>query len=210
MANLRIIFVDPNPNFKAAIDEFFKDVPNIQTVVGKFQQIPDFDCMVSPANSFGLMDGGVDADIIGYFGYPLMERVQNRILADYLGEQPVGTCIIVETGHPQHPYLAHTPTMRVPMTIAHTDNVYKAMWALLLAVRQHNRTAARKIESIVCPGLGTGTGQVPYRQAAWQMSIAYRHYLNPPAHLDWRYAEYVHSQVRYGGDDGLHFPPEWA
>jgi len=53
-----------------------------------------------------------------------MKRVQERILQDYLGEQPVGTSIIVETGHHKHPFIAHTPTMRVPMPIATTDNVY--------------------------------------------------------------------------------------
>ncbi|MGB3240982.1 MAG: hypothetical protein WBB29_22045 [Geitlerinemataceae cyanobacterium] len=50
-----------------------------------------YDCLVSPANSFGMMDGDMDAAIVRYFGQSLMDRVQRRILDDYLGEQPVGT-----------------------------------------------------------------------------------------------------------------------
>ena len=98
--------------------------------------------------------------------------------------------------------------MRVPMTIAHTDNVYKAMWARLLAVRQHNQTAERKIESIACPGLGTGTGEVPFREAARQMALAYRNFLNPPSSINWHYATDRQVRVRFGGDDGLMLPPE--
>ena len=67
--------------------------------------------MVSAANSFGLMDGGVDLAITRFFGEPLMQRIQTRILEEYLGEQPVGTSLIVETGHPAHPFVAHTPTL---------------------------------------------------------------------------------------------------
>ena len=53
---MKIIFVDPNPGFKSAVEEFFKDLPDIEAVMGRFEQLPEFDCIVSPANSFGLMD----------------------------------------------------------------------------------------------------------------------------------------------------------
>ena len=154
------------------------------------------------------MDGGIDAAITDYFGIQLMRRVQKYIIAEYLGEQPVGTSFIIETGHVKHPFLAHTPTMRVPMAIAYTDNVYLAMAAMLRAVYLHNRTAERKIESVVCPGLGTGTGNVPFREAARQMALAYRNFLNPPAYIDWYYATQRQSDVRFGGDMGLDFKPE--
>ncbi|MFH7027510.1 MAG: macro domain-containing protein [Heteroscytonema crispum UTEX LB 1556] len=66
--------------------------------------------MVSPANSFGMIDGGIDATIMRFFGHSLA-RVQRHILEDYLGQQPVGTSMIVETSHHKHPFLAYTPTM---------------------------------------------------------------------------------------------------
>jgi O-acetyl-ADP-ribose deacetylase (regulator of RNase III) len=209
MANeLKLILVDPKPELCDAFREKFKALPNVEIVTGKFENLNAFDCMVSAANSFGLMDGGVDAAIIQFFGYELQERVQKRIVDEFLGEQPVGTSIIVETNHTKHPFIAHTPTMRVPMDIAHTDHVYLAMWAMLLAIRQHNLKSENKIQIIACPGLGTATGHVPYRQAARQMALAYEHFLNPPSFLDWRFADKRQDKIRYGGDMGFHFPPD--
>ncbi|WP_088243233.1 macro domain-containing protein [Calothrix rhizosoleniae] len=181
---MRLILVAPNSLLAEAFQEHFNYLPNVEIVNNYFEWLPNFDCLVSPANSFGMMDGGIDAAIIKFFGISLMERVQQRILADYLGEQPVGTSMIVETGHPQHPFLAHTPTMRVPMTIVGTDIPYTAMWAMLLAVRQHNQNYHNKISTIACPGLGTGIGRVPYGEAARQMALAYDHFLYPPKHLN--------------------------
>lgn len=203
MNELKLILVDPKPALCDAFRERFNGLPNIEIVNGKFEQLPFFDCMVSAANSFGLMDGGVDAAITRFFGYELQKRVQQRILDEFLGEQPVGTSIIVETSHPRHPFIAHTPTMRIPMEIAHTDHVYLAMWAMLLAVRQHNLKAEKQIKIVACPGLGTATGHVPFRQAARQMALAYEHFLHPPDDLDWRFAEQRQEKIRYGGDLGF-------
>jgi O-acetyl-ADP-ribose deacetylase (regulator of RNase III) len=205
---MKLIIVDPKEALCDAMREKFAELPDVEIVRGYFESLPEFDCMVSAANSFGLMDGGVDGAITDFFGEQLMHRVQERILEEYLGEQPVGTSMIVETMHPKHPFIAHTPTMRVPMEIAHTDNVYKAMWAMLLAVRQHNQTAERKIEIVACPGLGTHTGRVPFREAARQMAHAYRNSVKPPKWIDWNFASDRQEQVRFGGDDGCDFPPE--
>lgn len=209
MADLKLILVDPLPEMCNAFRERFAGLPNVEVVHGRFEELPIYDCMVSAANSFGLMDGGVDAAITRFFGEDLQQRVQRRIVDEFLGEQPVGTSIIVETDHPKHPFIAHTPTMRVPMTIIHTDNVYQAMWSMLLAVRQHNLKPDKKIETIACPGLGTAIGQVPYRQAARLMALAYRNFLNPPAFIDWRFAEQRQGNIRYGGDMGFHIPPDF-
>ena len=204
----RLILVDHKILLCEAWNELFADLPNVEVVEGNFEQIPEFDCIVSPANSFGLMDGGVDAHITRIFGNSLMHAVQQHIIREYLGEQPVGTSFIISTGHAKHPWLAHTPTMRVPMEIAHTDNTYLAMWALLRAVHHHNLSSESAIRSVVCTGLGTGTGRVPPREAARQMALAYRNYLSPPSYMDWRYADKRQTGVRYGGDIGLHMPPD--
>lgn len=195
---LKLILVDPQPALYTAFKYQFAELPRVEIVNGYFEDLPEFDCMVSAANSFGIMDGGVDAAIVRFFGTMLMERVQQTILEQYLGEQPVGTSLIVETGHPQHPYLAHTPTMRVPVSIRGSDNVYNAMWAMLLAVRQHNLHSDHPIGSVACPGLGTATGQMPMDEAARQMALAYRHFLAPPTRIDWRYA--TQRQLQVWGD----------
>jgi O-acetyl-ADP-ribose deacetylase (regulator of RNase III) len=205
---MKLILIDLRNELCNAWKEYFQDLPNIEVVNDYFENLPAFDCMVSAANSFGLMDGGVDAAITRFFGDDLMLTVQQRIIDEYFGEQPVGTSMIVETGHPKHPYVAHTPTMRVPLTIAHTDHAYLAMWALLREVHRHNEVAERKIEIVACPGLGTGVGQVPYREAARQMSLAYRNFLNPPRSISWPYADQRQVKIRFGGDDGLKFPTD--
>ena len=119
----------------------------------------------------------------------------------------MGTSIIVETGHPKHPFVAHTPTMRTPMPIALTDHAYVAMWAMLLAVRRHNLTSERRISIVACPGLGTATGRVPPAEAARQMALPYEHFVKPPTSIDWTLAGQRQAAIRYGGDLGLLLPP---
>ena len=198
MKAFRLILVDPNPGLCNAFRKYFADLPNVEVVNDYFENLPEFDCMVSAANSFGLMDGGVDLAIIRYFGVRLQERVQQQILREHFGEQPVGTSFLIETENARHPYLAHTPTMRVPMTIARTDNVYSAMRAMLRAVHQHNETEASSIQSVACPGLGTATGQVPYGEAAYQMALAYQNFLSPPQRISWDNAVKRQEAVRFG------------
>lgn len=206
MNDLELILVDLDPILCAAFKESFRDMPNVRVVHGRFEDLDRFDCFITAANSFGLMDGGVDAAVIRYFGVPLMERVQRHILDEYLGEQPVGTSFLVETGHPEHPFLAHTPTMRVPTAIDRTDYVYKAMRAALLAVYHHNRRDERRIETVATPGLGTGYGQVSPMEAARQMALAYKSLLNPPTRLNWSVAALRQKDVRLGGNSPAHHP----
>ena len=203
---MKLILVDLKVALCEAWKAYFQDLPDVEIINNRFENVPEYDCMVSAANSFGLMDGGVDGAITAYFGDDLMRQVQSRILDEYVGEQPVGTSMIVETHHPRHPFLAHTPTMRIPMDISHTDNVYLAMWAMLVAVHNHNKYADRKINTILCPGLGTSTGRVPYREAARQMALAYKNYLNPPKYIDWRDVTERQVKIRMGGYDGFRFP----
>jgi O-acetyl-ADP-ribose deacetylase (regulator of RNase III) len=200
---MKFKLVDPNLGMCEAWMEYFHKLPDVEIENTYFEKIKDYDCMVSAANSFGIMDGGVDLAISEYFGWDLMKRVQKRIINEYLGEQPVGTSMIVETNHETHPFLAHTPTMRVPMNISHTDNIYLAMWAMLVAVHNHNQTSERKINTVVCPGLGTGYGRVPFKEAARQMSVAYKHYLEQPTIIRNDDAWYWQKNIRMGGYDGF-------
>ena len=202
-----LILVDPKIHLCQAWRETFAGLPEVEIVNDYFEKLPHFDCLVSAANSFGLMDGGIDLAISSFFGWELQDRVQAHIISEWRGEQPVGTSVIVPTLHPKHPFIAHTPTMRVPMEISRTDNVYVAMWAMLLAVYKHNQTAAPPIYTVACCGLGTQTGQVPAGESAYQMALAYKHFLNPPSQITWAYADERQNQVRYGGNMGFHFPP---
>lgn len=195
----KLILADPNAALCEAWQAAFRPYAGIEIRHCRFEQIPHFDCMVSAANSFGLMDGGVDLAISRFFGPLLQQRVQAHILTHYTGEQPVGTSFIVATGHPQHPYIAHTPTMRVPMPIHTTDHVYLAMKALLEAVTTFNALQPR-IQTVVCPGLGTATGRMPVEEAARQMALAYHYYLDPPRAISWPAAAARNRRIISGED----------
>lgn len=201
MSRFRLILVDPDDRLCASFLGHFRGLPDVEVVHGRFEDLPRFDCFITAANCFGQMDAGVDAAVVRFFGLPLMQRVHAHILEHFLGEQPVGTSFLVETDDPEHPYVANTPTMRVPMAIDRTDYVYLAMSAALREIRRHNRSGAgRPIEVAACPGLGTGYGQVPPMEAARQMALAYRYYLSPPDRLDWTVAALRQKDIRLGGN----------
>ena len=120
--------------------KYFSDDTGVKIHHGYFHTVSEaYECMVSPANSFGLMDGGIDLAIRNYFGMRVQYNVRKKIMKEYYGEQPVGTSIIVFTENEFHPFLAHTPTMRVPRDISKTDNVYNAFFAMLTAVSYYNK-----------------------------------------------------------------------
>ncbi len=183
-----------------------RDVAQLEIHLGSFESLPSFDCVATAGNSFGLMDAGMDLAVLKVFGREIQERIQKKILDDYCGEQPVGSAFILETGRLDHPYVAHAPTMRIPMNIAGTDHVYLATWATLLAVRHHNRTAEPKIETLVCPAFGAGTGGVPAIEVGFQMKLAWEHFKKPPSVITPSFAQERHERIYYGGRMGFERP----
>ena len=193
-----LLLVDVQSELCDEWEKSFEGISEVTVHNEIFQNIKAYDCMVSPANSFGLMDGGIDMAIRNFFGMQLQKDVQKVIRKDYYGEQPVGTSIIVFTGNDDHPFLAHTPTMRVPSDISKTDNVYNAMFAMLCAIANHNRNESVRINTILCPGLGTATGRVPYKEAARQMALAYHNFKNPTTNMTWDNLMNRNNKIVYG------------
>ncbi|MDA0814482.1 MAG: macro domain-containing protein, partial [Verrucomicrobia bacterium] len=111
---------------------------SVEVYLGRFEDFPAFDCVATAGNSFGLMDAGMDLAVLKFFGEAIQGRIQARILKNYLGEQPVGTSIVVPTGHSRCRWVAHSPTMRIPMNVDGTDNVYLATWATILEAHRMN------------------------------------------------------------------------
>jgi O-acetyl-ADP-ribose deacetylase (regulator of RNase III) len=142
---------------------------------------PIFECtgdaIVSPANSFGYMDGGIDLVYSQHFGWHVEDRVRQRILDEHDGELIVGTALVVPTDDAQIPYLISAPTMRVPMVVAQRVNAYLAFRAALKVARQHP-----DIEHVICPGLGTGVGQLPPQRCARQMVMAWANIIEGQRH----------------------------
>lgn len=110
------------------------------------------DAVISPANSFGFMDGGVDAVYTYQLGPQVQEQLQARLAELHDGELPIGQAIIVPTGRAEIPWCISAPTMRTPGFVGDSLNAYLAFRAALLAVREHNRGRDRPIRSILCPG----------------------------------------------------------
>ncbi|MDY7227956.1 macro domain-containing protein [Hyalangium rubrum] len=131
------------------------------------------DAVVSPANSFGFMDGGIDAVYTYQLGPQVQERLRALLAEQHGGELPVGQAVIVPTGHRDIPWCISAPTMRVPTDVSETVNAYLAMRAALLAVLAHNRTKAAPIRTVLCPGLGTAVGRMPPNRCARQMREAW-------------------------------------
>ncbi|CAI8049175.1 hypothetical protein GBAR_LOCUS27071 [Geodia barretti] len=81
----------------------------------------------------------------------------------------------VNEGRPIH-HLVSAPTMRIPTNISTTVNSYLAFRAVLRSVLEYQSSGASsedKIHRVLCPGLGTAVGRMPYSRSAIQMRTAY-------------------------------------
>jgi len=177
---LKIIIADLNQKFIDFVLHFkevhyFKHTHNIYAFHGGFENISysnSVSCMIGAGNSFGALTGGVDLAIRNYFGQDLENLLQKTILDDYLGELPVGSALVIPTSHKDIPYLCYSPTMRTPKVLDTKDITYTATWAALTSIHRFNKNLDIPIDTIILPGMGTGTGKVPVEKAAAQMVYA--------------------------------------
>jgi O-acetyl-ADP-ribose deacetylase (regulator of RNase III) len=170
--DIQILLRDKNINLVNAWSKEFKDYHNVKISCGDIFGL-SADAIISPANSFGFMDGGIDLRYSVYFGWDLQKTLQNKIRSDFHGELPVGHATIVETNNDNIKYLISCPTMRVPEDVSDTVNAYLAFRAGLIEVLNFNKNNNEKIASILCPGLGTLSGMLPETICAIQMKYAY-------------------------------------
>lgn len=147
----------------------FKEFPNI---IIKHKCITKVKCdaVVSPANSFGYMDGSLDLKLSEHFGWHIQENLVKQIKELPLKELLVGQALTVNTNHPKTPYLISVPTMRVPTSylIPESLNAYLAMKATLIEAKR-----TEQIKSIAIPAFCSGIGEMPYDIVARQMLFAY-------------------------------------
>jgi O-acetyl-ADP-ribose deacetylase (regulator of RNase III) len=164
---------DRSGDLVMAWQQAFSGLAQVQASQGDIFDHPA-DAVVSPANSFGYMDGGIDLVYAHFFGWEIEAALRNRIQDEHHGELPVGQAIVLPTGHASVPFMVSAPTMRVPGSIGATVHVYLAFRAALIAVARHNETQPQcPIRSLLAPGMGTGIGGMPAARAARQMRAAY-------------------------------------
>ena len=199
MALRQVTVVGTNRDLVDAWAKEFAPHPSVRIVHGSIFDT-DADTLVSPANSFGVMDGGLDGKLRDYFGLSIEATVRERIRTEFHGELPVGLATIVETGHARHRYLISAPTMRYPADVSGSVNAYLAAKATLHVARGHPEPLR-----IAMPGFCALTGGMSSFQVARQMRIAYeRVVMGMHAYRHWREEREFERYIR--GESSV--PPE--
>ena len=116
----------------------------------------EVDAIVNPANSRGVMPGGV----AGFLKKVCGEEVEKEAMEKAPIE--VGKAITTSAGKLSKKFkgIIHAPTMPEPAMRIPVDNVKKATQAALEEAERQG------FESIAMPGMGTGVGGVPEDEAA--------------------------------------------
>jgi O-acetyl-ADP-ribose deacetylase (regulator of RNase III) len=134
MDTLRIILTAVDQPLAAAWQRSCGDLRFVEIHQGSILDVT-CDAVVSPANSFGFMDGGIDRIYTQFFGLIVQERVQQCIREWHAGELVVGQADIVQTSNHQIPYLIAAPTMRVPTALDRSVHPYLAARAVFLLIQ---------------------------------------------------------------------------
>ena len=154
--------------------QVFSSYPEVEVLTGDYFQ-QNADAIVSPANSFGIMDGGLDLAIRNKLGFQVETDIQEVFLNKYHGEMPIGNAEIINTNHNKWSYMIAVPTMRIPENVAFTLNAYIAFRTILIAINSFNESKPKRpIKSLVCSGLATGIGSMEVTKCAAQMRAAYK------------------------------------
>ena len=167
---MKIILSGLSSKLLDAWTEFFSNEKDVKIVEGDITKVI-CDAIVSPANSFGFMDGGLDYALSERFGWDLEKKLQQQIKELPEGELLVGQAILMDTGDNDIPFLISAPTMRIPtnFNIDTSINAYLAMKAILIKAESDSR-----IMTVAIPGLCTGVGRMQPIIASRQMYQAYK------------------------------------
>ncbi|MGE7437110.1 macro domain-containing protein [Kitasatospora sp. NPDC001175] len=170
---LKVVLTDINATVVEAWRAAFADTPGIEIRKGSILD-ENVDAWVSPTNSRGRMDGGVDAVIKRHLGAGVQLRVQRAIRAQFAGKLPVGSAVFVPSGAVNPKFLISAPTMEASsQNVSETLNVALACAAAFQAIHQQNRKSPGSIESVALVGMGAQTGRVPAQVCANLMWTGY-------------------------------------
>ena len=181
-----------HPTF-IAFESVFNGMPEVKVEHGPlFEFTGPADAVVSPANSFGFMDGGVDAYICAYLGWHVQEKVREQIAGLQFCELLVGEAIVVPIDHAKCKNIIVAPTMRVPSPMHDASGIFLAARAAMRAALD------AEFKTVVFPPMGTGAGQIPANVAAQAMKNAFNSQfpgrkLAPPS--GWREAYIRHTSL---------------
>jgi O-acetyl-ADP-ribose deacetylase (regulator of RNase III) len=151
-------------------------VPSDSDITVEHQSIFDtpVDALVSPANSYGFMDGGIDALYSEYLGWGVQSSLQAKIKQLPGQELLIGQALVIPTHNVNFPYLIAAPTMRYPRMITDPNEVFLATRAAIIAALNDDQ-----IGSVAIPGMGTGCGRLRFDFAAIVMLKGIQDALSP-------------------------------
>jgi O-acetyl-ADP-ribose deacetylase (regulator of RNase III) len=158
MGNLTLVLVAVDAPMARAWRALADGRPGLVVHEGSITDV-DADAVVSPANSLGLMGGGIDAVYARWF-----PGISDRVRAASGGDLPVGEAVIVPTGVDRPAWLVSAPTMSRPGQRLPSDGgaAHAAAAAVLRLWRDGafpDGTRVRDaVHTIALPGLGTGVG----------------------------------------------------
>ena len=161
-----LIFCDTDTGVINALKSHFSSVNDVNFNVGDLLESAS-NVVISPANSYGFMDGGIDKSYYSYFGHGLQSKVLDVVRNRPEGHLPVGASALIKTGHNKIPYMILAPTMVHPEMIP-PYNIFRAFRAALKCINAHKLS-----NPIYSPGFGTGVGGVDPDEAAKMMFEAY-------------------------------------
>lgn len=167
---MRLTIRDLNPAVCSAFKPFEHLIPDFR-IENADIFTGEGGALVSPANSFGFMDGGIDAVYLKRWLH-IEDRVKQAIASQCpFSELLVGQALSVVTGDHAYPLLIVAPTMRIPRPTNY-ECVYLAARAAFACAGREN------VEHLVMPGLGTWSGRVQPATAASAIFSAYREWEN--------------------------------
>ncbi len=112
------------------------------------------DAIVNPANSLGIMGGGIGGALRRQGG----DVIQQAAMA--AAPIAVGAALVTTAGQLPAKNVIHVPTMEEPGMKIGAENVRRAARAALIASDRNN------FKVIAIPGIGTDLGEVPVDEAA--------------------------------------------
>lgn len=185
----RLVFIDLWPGeFLDEVAHSFRAIDEgveAETRVGDVSRVDATGCaFVSPANSFGSMDGGIDWTYSRVMFPGCETAVRRKIRAagrlTLLGRPylPVGSAVAVPVrAQDADAFLLSCPTMFLPHDVSGTRNAYHAFAAALHAFCALRAKGHTRLTTLVCPPLCCGYGRMCPRESARQVTQAF---------LDWR------------------------
>lgn len=180
----KLVLLDVNNAFLDKARHVFKSTADVR-VHFHHGNVRDYQprentAFVSPANSLGFMDGGIDAAYMMMFN-GVQQSVRSSIrqlgMTTGLGRPylPIGSALYVSVDDTN--VLISSPTMFLPHNVASTQNAYHAFMASL-CMFEKARLTRPSLSCIVCPAMCTGYGCMPAEQSVEQMHRAFEDFMH--------------------------------